>query len=181
MVSLTPCPRPRLLVRCPFPFVLVQLVIGAASHVKYSATVTALTASDAHAVFDEKVAEATTLKERLPSLLIEMGALKVYMVMDRGQARTVRNAFRRKGSCVTTSTTVAFFVLTFASSGLVKTSRARLLSLACCRSILIERMGQNDKKVWVRQPRARPAVNYEDNPTAQGSMGRTTGRCRRPH
>ena len=41
--------------------------------------------------------------------------------------------------------------------------------------------GPNDKKVWVKQPRARPVVNYEDNPTAQGSMGGTTGRRRRPY
>lgn len=58
-------------------FVFAQLVIGAASHVRYSATVTALTASDAHMVFDEKVAEAKRLKERLPSLAIELEAFKV--------------------------------------------------------------------------------------------------------
>lgn len=53
------------------------MVIGAASRVRYSATVTALTAADAHAVFDEKRLEATRQQERLPSLLVEMEALKV--------------------------------------------------------------------------------------------------------
>ena len=40
----------------------------------------------------------------------------------------------------------------------------------------------NAKKVWGRQQMcAGPVVNYEDNTTAYGSMGGTTGRYRRPH
>ena len=40
-------------------------------------TVTALTAIDAHASLDEKLAEAKCLQLRLPALELELGALKV--------------------------------------------------------------------------------------------------------
>lgn len=54
-----------------------KLVIGAASRVRYSATVTALTAEDAHTVLEEGVVEAKNLQHRLPVLIKEADALKV--------------------------------------------------------------------------------------------------------
>lgn len=52
-------------------------MIGAASRVRYSVSVVALTAADALAVFDESVKEATCMQKRLPSLLGKMEELKV--------------------------------------------------------------------------------------------------------
>lgn len=54
-----------------------QLVIGAAARVRYSATVTALTAKDAYAAVGEQISEAIRLQHRLPCLLKEMNNLKV--------------------------------------------------------------------------------------------------------
>lgn len=56
---------------------LSQLVIGAASRVRYSATVIGLTANDAYATLDEQISEAIRLQHRLPCLLKEMDTLKV--------------------------------------------------------------------------------------------------------
>ncbi len=52
-------------------------MIGAASRVRYSVSVVALTAADAMVVFDESVKEANLMQTRLPPLLGEMEELKV--------------------------------------------------------------------------------------------------------
>lgn len=52
-------------------------MIGAASRVRYSVSIVALTAANALAAFDESVTEAKHMQKRLPSLLEEMEGLKV--------------------------------------------------------------------------------------------------------
>lgn len=54
-----------------------KVVIGAASRVRYSVTVVALTAEDANAVLEERIDEARRLQIRQPILMKEMEALKV--------------------------------------------------------------------------------------------------------
>lgn len=55
----------------------MQVVIGAASRVKYSVSVVAATAIDAFAAFDESMNEAKRMRKRLPSLMEEIEVLKV--------------------------------------------------------------------------------------------------------
>ena len=57
--------------------IFIQVVIGAASRVRYSVTVTALIAADAYTVFDERLKEAKRLQLQLPALMVEIRALKV--------------------------------------------------------------------------------------------------------
>lgn len=54
-----------------------QVVIGAASRVRYSVSVVACTAADALAAFEKDVREANRMQKRLPSILEEMEGLKV--------------------------------------------------------------------------------------------------------
>lgn len=58
-------------------YIFIQVVISAASRVRYSVTVTALIAADAYTVFDERLKEAKHLQLRLPALMLEIRALKV--------------------------------------------------------------------------------------------------------
>ena len=55
----------------------MQVVIGAASRVKFSVSVVAATAIDAFAAFDESMKEAKRMQKRLPSLMEEIEVLKV--------------------------------------------------------------------------------------------------------
>ncbi|CAM9129624.1 unnamed protein product, partial [Hapterophycus canaliculatus] len=66
-----------------------QLVLGAASRVRYSVSIVAVTAADAMAAFNESVKDAQRLQKRVPSLLEEMEGLKAISKLSRWKQRVV--------------------------------------------------------------------------------------------